>query len=182
MLRGSILLSVACLATAAALAGSNKTWSQLWLNYAPVSQNFRAQLNYSTIQCKASSDLLKHACAELVVGLSSMLGRNVTAGSISAVGSSVVILVTGQHVEPIWPPSPALEGFNITVAIGGDTIVAARSAQGALYGAFRLLLYVARESQSLLSPGVVESSAPNVRDVALVLLKEAPHRYPPAPT
>jgi alpha-glucuronidase len=161
---GTILLAALGAAHAGVAQSSNASWSQLWLAYNPVSEQFASQLNYSTVQCVGSGDLLARACSELATGLSAMLRRNLTA---STVGSSAVIInVTGQKMQPIWPPDPTLQGFNITVTQGGDTVIGAQSAQGALYGAFRFLNAVAREASALLVPGIVESTTPNVREVS----------------
>jgi hypothetical protein len=144
------------------IAASATPWSQLWLSFGPVSPSFNAKLNFSQVSCGvnvSNVDLLAQACSELHNGLDSMLGRNMSA---SGTGSTVILQVTGSQTTPVWPPSPMLESFNISVADGGDVTVTAQSAQGVLYGAYRLLNSVARELPALLTPGILESTAPNV--------------------
>jgi len=157
-----ILLS---LLLAAAMA-SPSNYSQLWLSYTPVSTPFAASLDYTTLSCGAGatgpSPPLQRACSELMRGLSSMLQRNFTFGPAGPRGAVVVALLAPASPLPAWPPAPALEAFTITVSADGTTTtVSSASAQGALYGTWRLLSLVQREAPALLVAGIVEASTPS---------------------
>jgi alpha-glucuronidase len=166
------LLSVAIAAAAAGCACGSAPlpYSQLWLSYAPVSSPFRAALGLSSIACDGgTSSLLQAACAELQRGLRSMLQSNFSdpasssssGGGGGGGGAAVAVTVeAGGHGAPVWPPAPLLEGFSIARAAGGNITVSARAAHGALNGVWRLLRLVQGEAPALLSPGVVEASAP----------------------
>ena len=93
-------------------------------------------------------------CGELRAGLTGLLGALPGGGR-----ALTVALPAGAPLLPSWPPSPSLEGYNITVGADGVSLSSA-SLQGALYGAWRLLALVQAEAPSLLSPGVAEESTP----------------------
>jgi alpha-glucuronidase len=132
----------------------------MWLSYAPVSTSFRAALNVTAVACDAgSSSLLATACAELRRGLGSMLQSNFSGAATFGAAAGVAVEAGGAGA-PVWPPSPALEGFSIARGAGGGITVSARAAHGALNGVWRLLRLVQSESPTLLAPGVVEKSAP----------------------
>lgn len=133
-------------------------YSQLWLSYAPVSSPYRAALGLSAVACDGgNSTLLQTACEELRRGLRSMLQSNFS----GAGGAAVTVAVdAGGSGAPVWPPSPALEGFSIAREASGGVTISARAAHGALNGVWSLLRLVQGESPALLTPGVVEASAP----------------------
>jgi alpha-glucuronidase len=152
-----------CVARAAG-GGAAPAYSQMWLSYAPVSSAFITSLGVTSVACPntSNSSLLQTACAELRRGLGFMLGFNFSgSGGGSAGGASVSVSVeAGGAGAPVWPPSPALEGFSIARDADGSITVSARAAHGALNGVWRLLRLVQGESASLLAPGVVDASAP----------------------
>jgi alpha-glucuronidase len=93
-----------------------------------------------------------------------MLGRRPANSTATGTGKTVVVRVTPNGLaagELAWPPVPADEGYNISVDGGGAVTISSASEQGALYGAYRFLLLVRRESHQLWSAGVVECSTPN---------------------
>ena len=147
-------------------------YSQLWISYSPVSAAFSARIAWTQLDCGGGSGggvdgPLPRACAELQRGLSAMLGRNLSvsaAAGAAAAGAAAVLHVqlTGEsELAPVWPPRPALEGYSLTTFANASAAISSRSAQGALYGAFRLLHLVQREDAALLAPpGVVEASSP----------------------
>ena len=135
-------------------AAAAASYTQLWLNYTLLSRPYRASLNLSSLSCARAPGPL---CGELRRGLAGLLG------AVPAGGSGVALMVAlpaGAPTAPAWPPSPALEGFSITVGADRSISLAAASLQGALYGAWRLLALLQREAPSLLAPGVAEASAP----------------------
>ena len=150
-----------------------RNYSQLWLSYAPVSAAFSARIAWTQLDCGGGSGggvdgPLPRACAELQRGLSEMLGRKLSvsdAAGAAAAGAAAVLRVqlTGEsELAPVWPPRPALEGFSLITFANASAAISSRSAQGALYGAFRLLHLVQREDVALLAPpGVVEASSPS---------------------
>lgn len=137
---------------------SSASYSQMWLSYAPVSSSFQTALGLTGIACDSSnSSFLFTACSELQRGLSSMLQSN-----FSGTGGAVVTVAieAGGSGAPVWPPSPQLEGYTLVRSAGGSLTISARAAHGALNGVWRLLRLVQGESQTLLVPGVIETSTP----------------------
>jgi alpha-glucuronidase len=125
--------------------------SPLWLNFTRVSSSFAAAFNVTALGCSLLPGPL---CGELRAGLTGLLGALPGGGR-----ALTVALPAGAPLLPSWPPSPSLEGYNITVGADGVSLSSA-SLQGALYGAWRLLALVQAEAPSLLSPGVAEESTP----------------------
>ena len=148
-MRSSIALLL-CLAGAAAAASPSQ---QLWLNYTRVSPAYLAALSIDSLTCALPGP----TCGELRRGLAGL-------GFLSGGGGGralAVVLPAGAPAAPAWPPSPPLEGYSISVGADRAVTLRSASAQGALYGAWRLLALLQREAPALLAAGVAEASSPS---------------------
>lgn len=132
---------------------------ELWLRYAPVADRvalarYRQQL--ATVVPGGDSPTLRAATAELVRGLSRLLGRDVPVGSNPDEPGALVLGRMDSPVVQDFALPAALrevgsEGFALQASAGkgassdpgARTVLAAASDVGLLYGAFHLLRLVA---------------------------------------
>ncbi|HEV2274538.1 MAG TPA: alpha-glucuronidase family glycosyl hydrolase [Acidobacteriaceae bacterium] len=150
--RRRVVIFAAFLVCSVALPAENG--ADGWLRYAPI-QNQVTLRQYAPLPGKivalGSSVIVHTAETESVRGLQSMLGRTIQVESSLPAEDSFVLgtIAQLQPQFPGWhPPALKAEGFSLaTVHEHGHTywLVAGADDRGVLYGAFRLLEYIAEQ-------------------------------------
>jgi alpha-glucuronidase len=130
-----------------------ETGYDAWLRYAPLPAPVMARIGSvpTSVTLIGDSPVLRSARDEVVRGLSSILGTQITAGS-SLPGGSTILLGTLERIRALVPGAAVPteltdDGFWLaTRAVRGQPmlIVAGRNERGVLYGGFALLARVAR--------------------------------------
>ena len=137
------------------------TWSQLWLDYRPVSSEYLREAlspaaSYAQLECgnKTSSGVLASACAEISDGLRGMLGVAPTLVSKLTADHGIVLSAGNAST---WPPNPHAEAFQIgqgraaPECHGFDCVLISGPSEAAvLYGVFRWLGAIRREEPPLI--------------------------------
>jgi alpha-glucuronidase len=124
----------------------------LWLRYPLVIDRnrlhtYRSLITSAHVSAGATSDAvslaqLRSAAAELGLGLSGMLGKDIKPTCCSQLDDGAV---SGEPLVSIEPEEAlGKEGFRIGRSAAGGVTVVAATASGALYGSFRLLSYLQR--------------------------------------
>eukprot|EP01048_Picozoa_sp_COSAG05_P019882 COSAG05_NODE_3232_length_2221_cov_1.279925_1_plen_565_part_10 len=133
-------------------------WSQLWLDYRPVSSKLRASSGFEPpkqLYCgnTTATSILANACAELLNGIEGMLGQSLTL--VDKVSADGALVLRAGNVSMSWPPNPEAEAFQIgsgraaPSCLGHScTLISGPSEAAVLYGAFRFLSAVRRGAPS----------------------------------
>lgn len=130
-----------------------ETGYDAWLRYAPLPAPIMARIGSvpTSVTLIGDSPVLRSARDEVVRGLSSILGAQITTGTTLA-GGSTILLGTLERLRPLVPAATVPteltgDGFWLgTAVLRGQTtvIVAGRNDRGVLYGAFALAQRIAR--------------------------------------
>jgi alpha-glucuronidase len=134
------------------------TWSQLWLDYRPINtgRSLRGRsATFTQLYCGNTSagGILGNACAELLLGLGGMLGERPTL--VSKITADDVLVLDAGNLTTAWPPDTAAETFQIGSGRAAPqcmghscTLISGPSEVSVLYGVFRFLSAVRRDSPS----------------------------------